>query len=453
MRLAFFSPLNADRSGPWVSAFSGLSDHNEELLASLAGLVDVDVVVDGYQPANAWIRDRFKVLNPEEFLRCRERYTAAIYHVANSYPQHSFMVPCMRKAPGIMVLHDCCLQHLALGLTLRQGDFRGLRRILHETYGNNSTLLATKLLLGLGDPGSLLFARPFVEMSKGVIVYNEFARQCVLRLSPRKMVRAIPLGVPAMAETPALEPLRRRYGFQPEHFIVASMNSLSHTKRLNLSLEAVAALRERFPQLRLLIVGGGSIGADAGRMIRQFHLESVVTQPGWVSSEDYRGLLNLSDVVVDLRYPSGAETAGSLARAFAAGKPAIVSAHGSFLELPDEACIKIPVGPEEGPMLRHAIAALIEDTSARERMGAAAREFARSTLTLEGAARGCVEFVREVCAAEVAAPDGYFGEPAGSAAERFVVSGLYRLGRAGYFYRHYGMAQTLRRLREETGPE
>ena len=456
MRLAFFTPLNADRRGPWASAFSGLSDHNEELLASLAGLADVDVVVDGYQPANAWIRDRFRVLNPEEFLRCHGQYTAAIYHVANSFPQHSFMVPSMRKVPGIMVLHDCCLQHLALGLTLRRGDFRGLRRILQETYGSephggNATLLAAKLMLGMGDPGSMLFARPFVEMSRGVIVYNEFARQCVLRLSPQKMVRVIPLGVPAAADTPNAGILRQRYGFEPGHFIVASTNSLSHTKRLNLSMEAVAALRDRFPRLRLLIVGGGSIGADADRLIRKFQLDNAVKSTGWVSSEDYRGLLNMSDVVVDLRYPSGAETAGSLARAFAAGKPAIVSAQGSFLDLPGEACFKIPVGEGEGPELQRALTALIEDTPTRERMGAAAREFARTNLTLEGAARQCVEFVREVCTADASASDGYFGEPAASAAERLLVAGAYKLGRAGYFYKHYGMAQTLRRLREETG--
>lgn len=451
MRLAFFSPLNADKSGPWASTFTGLQDHNEELLASLGEIATVDLVVDGYQPSTPWIRERFRVLGPEDFLKCHAQYTAAIYHIANNFHMHRYMIPCMRKVPGILVLHDCCLEYLALGLTLRQGDFRTLRRIIQETYGDEATGLATKLLLGGGNPGSLVFAKPFIEMSKGVIVYNEFARQCVAGLSPRKMVRTIPLGVPVPADVPGVGALRERYGFAPDHFIVASANSLSHTKRLNLVLEAVAAVRERYPQIRLLIVGGGSPGAEARALIQKLQLEAVIKETGYVSNEDYRNLVHLSDVAVDMRYPSGGETSASLSRAFALGKPAIVSAQGSFQNLPDGVCLKIPVGEGEVQRLENALAMLIEDSAVKLRMGEAALEFARNTLSLENAARQCVEFVREVCASETSVASDYFGDTGASAVERLAVAGLYNFCRAAYFFRHHGLAPTWRRMQEETG--
>jgi glycosyltransferase involved in cell wall biosynthesis len=228
----------------------------------LARFATVDLVVDGYQLSTPRIRDRFRVLNPEDFLKCHAQYTAAIYHIANDFHVHAYMIPCMRKVPGIMVLHDCCLEYPALGLTLRQGDFRSLRRILRETYGNDTTALATKLLL----------------------------------------------------DVPAAGPLRRRYGFEPDHFIVASANSLSHTKRLNLVLEAVAGVREHFPQIRLLIIGGGSPGAEARALIGKLQLDPVIRETGYVSNEDYRNLVNLSDVAVDLRYPSGGDVGEPVAR-------------------------------------------------------------------------------------------------------------------------------------------
>jgi hypothetical protein len=177
----------------------------------------------------------------------------------------------------------------------------------------------------------------------------------------------------------------------------------------------------------------------------------VIKETGWVSNEDYRNLVSLSDVAVDLRYPSGGETSASLSRAFALGKPAIVSAQGSFQNLPDDVCLKIPVGEGEVQLLEKALSGLIEDSAVKLRMGDAALEFARNTLSLENAARHCVEFVREVCASGASVSDSYFGETQASAAERFVVAGLFKFCRAAYFFRHHGLAPTWRRLREESG--
>jgi hypothetical protein len=110
-----------------------------------------------------------------------------------------------------------------------------------------------------------------------------------------------------------------------------------------------------------------------------------------------------------------------------------VSAQGSFQNLPDEVCLKIPVGEGEVQLLEKALIMLIEDSAAKVRMGDAALEFARNTLSLENAARQCVEFVREVCASETLVSDDYFGDNGASVAERFVVALVYNFCRAAYF--------------------
>jgi NmrA-like family/Glycosyl transferases group 1 len=181
------------------------------------------------------------------------------------------------------------------------------------------------------------------------------------------------------------------------------------------------------------------------------HLSDRVTVTGWVPREEYHNFLRLSDAVVDLRYHAGAETAGSLARALAAGKPAIVSAAGSFLELSDEYCFKIPSGADEIGALEHAIKSLLDDDT-RQRMGAAAREFARRHLRLERMARSFVEFADELTmspAPTLGAWDPFRAPP--STIQRFFVSSLFQLSRIRDLYEHHGLSDTTRRLTEELG--
>src|SRR6185436_3798666 len=111
------------------------------------------------------------------------------------------------------------------------------------------------------------------------------------------------------------------------------------------------------------IVGGGNLGDDARRMIRRFGLQDCVIHTGWVSSKDYRGLIALARIILDLRYPSGAETSASLTRAMAVGRPLIVSAQGSFLELPDNCSIKIPVDAGEVDRVCQAVLRLASDSA------------------------------------------------------------------------------------------
>jgi len=52
-RLAFFTPLHPKDAGAWADSFSGITDHNEELLWSVGGLVEIDVVIGPYTPAKS----------------------------------------------------------------------------------------------------------------------------------------------------------------------------------------------------------------------------------------------------------------------------------------------------------------------------------------------------------------------------------------------------------------
>jgi SAM-dependent methyltransferase len=76
-------------------------------------------------------------------------------------------------------------------------------------------------------------------------------------------------------------------------------------------------------------------------------LEKHVRVMGYVPIEELEGWLSAVDICLNLRYPTVGESSGTLARALGLGRAVIVSDVGSFSELPDDVCLKVPVGDEE----------------------------------------------------------------------------------------------------------
>jgi glycosyltransferase involved in cell wall biosynthesis len=437
LRLALFTPLNPLRSG--------ISDHCEELLPCLGARADVDVVIDDYQPSNRRLREEFRIISPAEFLAGAASYDAAIYQIGNNLPQHAYMIPCLRRAGGIVVLQDYCLQHLVLGVTAGQGDVRPLVSALAHRHGDRAAALARRLVLSRANPNEYSFVAFFAGLCDAFMVHSEHMLALVRQDSPDVPSRFVPMGVTMPRELPPTDGLRRRYGLSDDDFVMASLSTLSAAKRTEVLFEALAAVKREHPRVRLLIVGGGQLGADAQGLVERLDLGANVIRTGWVSSEDYANLTALSDLVLDLRQTTGAETPNSLLRALGAGKAAVVTGYGAFLELPDSCCLKVPIAPDQADILGAAIRGLIEDPSRRRRMADAARRFALASLTLDQTADGYVDLVRELReqggARRTIAPAAPPPRPV-----RMAVSSAYKLCRVGYLYNQYGVRGALRRV-------
>jgi glycosyltransferase involved in cell wall biosynthesis len=259
------------------------------------------------------------------------------------------------------------------------------------------------------------------------------------------------MGMPSNAFTAQRDSIRLKHGLNSDEIIAASVTTLSHTKRLDVILGALAELRDTHPRLRLLILGAGRISHRAHKLIERYKLHSRIRLTGWLSYEDYSQLLVASDLVIDMRYPSGAETSASLLRALAAGQPAIVSDQGSFAELPDSVAVKIEVGPGEQTRLAAALAELAANPSLRLTMSNAALDYANSTLRLDEAARSYIDTVQEAIQHSVPATSEVwdFGSDL-PAFRRTACSSVYKVARAISLCRTYGWADTVRRLKAET---
>ena len=392
MKLAFFSPLNPIQSG--------ISDYSEELLGALAHArvdvkpLDVDLFIDrGYRPSNREITSRFDVLPGRAFGRGGAGYDAAVYQMGNS-PAHAYIYRALLEHPGVVVLHEFILHHLRIWMTLNGGRRREYVDLMERRYGEEGREAARRVMLGQFPEA--LFKYPLsdevIERARGIIVHSRYMEGLVRGVRPDVPVAVVPMGVPLPPVIPK-EEARARLSISLDTFLVTSVGHLNPYKRVSATLRAFKALLMEVPNALYLLVGSRSSNYDPTRQIEMLELGGHVKSTGYVSPEELALYLAASDVSLNLRYPTAGETSASLLRIMGAGVPVLVSRTGSFEELPDDAAGKVDVGDIEEELLVEYLLLLARRPDVRAAMSAAARRYVAEQHTLEGAARGYLEFI------------------------------------------------------------
>ncbi|HVN29807.1 MAG TPA: glycosyltransferase family 4 protein, partial [Candidatus Binataceae bacterium] len=82
----------------------------------------------------------------------------------------------------------------------------------------------------------------------------------------------------------------------PDLFTVVSHGTITHRMGLDLAVRAVALLRDRIPQLRLLAVGAGDYLSEIHRLVDDLKLHDRVIFKGMIPIEELPGVLRTADV-------------------------------------------------------------------------------------------------------------------------------------------------------------
>jgi glycosyltransferase involved in cell wall biosynthesis len=395
VKIAFFTPLNPVQSG--------ISDYSEELLLTMYGAsaggrpVEIDLFVDkGIRPSNEEMARRFRVLPGGAFGRVAGQYDATVYQMGNS-PAHAYIYEQMLRQPGVVVMHEFVLHHLRMWMALNGGKRKAYLGLMESRYGAAGREAARRVMLGQFPEA--LFNYPLsdeaINSAKGIIVHSRYMAGLVRGVRPDVPLAVVPMGVP-LPPYISRDEARARLGLDPDLFLVTSVGHLNPYKRVSATLRAFKALLMDVPGALYLLVGSRSPNYDPTRQIEMLGLSDKVRTTGYVSPQEFAYYLAASDVCLNLRHPTAGETSASLLRIMGAGVPVLVSRTGSFEELPDDAVGKIDVDDTEEDLLLEYLLALARRPDLRAAMSHAARRYVAEHHTLEGAARGYLEFlVRE----------------------------------------------------------
>lgn len=392
MKLAYFSPLNPQRSG--------ISDYSEELLPHLSDGCEIDLFVDGFDPSNRELLKKFRLCDYRQephALKRLEDYDAVIYHMGNDHRYHAGIYHAARQYPGIMVLHDFALQAFFLELAHERGDTRVYLEEVEACYGAHRRRMVERESSGgeppiVTDPTAFPLNERLARTSEAIIVHSEWSRTRLKQIAPGVPIKHINHHVIARDDggRPSGEnnrsPLVR----------LASFGYITGEKGIERTLRVLGRLRTTHDFHYTLV--GETSHFEIDELIRSYGLTDRVTVTGYVTLGEFERHIAETDIAINLRDHTVGETSGSACRIMAAGVPLIVSNIGWFAELPDDAAVKIDLDDKRDAHLSASLKRLLEDVALRAQIGINARRYVLAEHAIERSARAYLALIGDVVA-------------------------------------------------------
>lgn len=197
-----------------------------------------------------------------------------------------------------------------------------------------------------------------------LLAVSRHTRQVVIDaygLDPAK-VSVVPNTFDTERFTPGPKPehLLRRYGLRPENRVLLTVSRLALTERYKghrQVLQALGTVRERFPEVRYLIVGTGDDLPPLRETVAALNLQGQVILAGHVAGEELADHYRLCDVFV---MPSSREGFGIVfLEAMACGKPVVAGNVDGSVDALDDGRLGRLVNPDHPSGIAEAICQIL----------------------------------------------------------------------------------------------
>jgi glycosyltransferase involved in cell wall biosynthesis len=188
--------------------------------------------------------------------------------------------------------------------------------------------------------------------------------------------------------------MRPAFNLTEDTFVVGNVARFQKYRGTERLIEAVHLLRDKLPNLRLLLVGrSGEIKKSVEAPVSRFHLENRVILAGY-RMEDYFDTLAAMDCFVFLT-PGSDGTARALREAMVMGLPVIVAKRGMLPELVKDGAAGMVVDdtPEN---LSQAILQMALETEKRKNLGKKAKVHATMEFKLDRQALVVESFYKKI---------------------------------------------------------
>jgi glycosyltransferase involved in cell wall biosynthesis/SAM-dependent methyltransferase len=350
---------------------SGIADYSEALAAEMAKRACLSIFDKTASEKTTTSDQTTAVFDPSA-------HDVALYHVGNN-PWHGFAYETALRHPGVVVMHEANLHHLIADLTIRRGDWDAYLAEAELNGGANALEYALRVrTLAVGpDYDGVPMTRRLLDASRGLVVHSDFVAREMRAQGFTGPIATIPHGawIPRVDRNGT----RQSLGLDEATPLIGAFGYLKPYKRIAESLRALRRLVKLDPRVRMILVGEPHPDFHVEQLIRTLGLAEHVRVLGFTPIEEFVEYIGACDIVLNLRYPTVGETSGSLQRALGLGKAVIVSDVGSFAELPDEICLKVPTVPgkaqEEEDFIFEYLNLLVSRPELAKAMGERARQW------------------------------------------------------------------------------
>jgi glycosyltransferase involved in cell wall biosynthesis len=415
MKLNWFSPL--------PPAKTEIANHTARILPLLAARAEVTLWTDQSQwdPALA----EHAVVRPYQPQQVSwaelNRGQLSFYNIGNNVRYHSTIWQIARQHPGVVILHDLCLQHLFAGLFLHERqDREGYVEQMARYYGPEGMRAARDLLGGRLSMDYMASVYPLtplaLQSAMGVLVHTRPGLE-TLQEGPWPAAYC-PLPYPATpclgdksekGDSPHLP--ERPGGGHHARMVVAQLGTvpflrsgarpyrlivfghIGSNRRLDALLESLAGLAER--EAFRLDVYGDLFAPDQFRArVRELALSKLVTLHGFVPDEVLDRALRSAHLAVNLRFPTMGEASASQLRIWDHALPSLVTEVGWYASLPQDTAALVRPDHEIQDIQGH-LRAFLSDPARYAEIGQNGRRHLEKDHTPESYVAAILDFARD----------------------------------------------------------
>lgn len=393
-RIAFFTPLPPQQSG--------IADYSADILDALSSYYDIDVFVDDGYEVICPLPENVRVFLHKEYKRYCRMYWDTIFQMGNSR-YHIYMWSYVQKYGGTVVLHDYNMHGVFQdeALVQRHGDFKLYRKILAHDL---TEAMVNRYMKEIEKGGEIQLYEIelngyIVNYADRVIVHSEEAYRKLLTQDIGRKVAVI-RSYAKIKPLPDTRAAKERLNLPENAVVFAAFGHVHPAKRIIPIMRAFAKLARENEPAYLIFCGQLVPGTEEAfwNEYRKLRLNKQVIVTGYTSLDEFETYIDAADVCMNLRWPYNGETSGSLMRILGKGKCVVVNDIGSFGEIPDEACIKLPPVNQmteraEVESIYQAMRKLAKNPAHREAVQKKARQYAEENLDLHIIAKQYADFI------------------------------------------------------------
>ena len=334
-----------------------------------------------------------------------ETFDACLYQIGNNQ-LHGDAYEAALRVPGLVVLHDVVLHHFMLGRLSREEYIEEFVYNHGEWMRHLGEELWRDRVLSAADHRYFEYplVRRLVERSRAIVVHNPKAKRMVSEAASKAGLNPPSEPTSASASEAALAPpifeiphfaaapelpgeseraaTRERLNIPADAVVIATFGYMRPSKRLRSVVHAARALTTLTTPYRLLLVGD-FVSPEYETTVDALLDGAPAIRLPFVPEEEFWRLIAISDICVNLRYPSAGETSGIAAKLTAAGKPVIVTDGEEYAGYPEGVVLNVDPGESEVELLAHYLCALAAEPEMRSVIGGRAARFAAEHQSIE----------------------------------------------------------------------
>ena len=257
--------------------------------------------------------------------------TGTVVYQAGNSPHCAQVLDTLLQYPGKVLFHETNLHHVLRHKAHSTGNWDAYNEHVRTDYGSQASEVLKKMgkkAQSLPEYDLRLRKFPLIgkieSSSTSMAVLSDTARIHLEKRFPGRKIRRMGFLADFLDR---VKPPESSY----KGTVIGIAGTFHYGRNWEAMAEAVSELRKT-RDCRLLAVGDG--WPDTG--LRWIEVT------GRLPDYQFREQIELFHVALDLRHDTCSETSGSMMDILRSGKPAVISDHGTFRDLPADAVVRVP---------------------------------------------------------------------------------------------------------------